>query len=101
MNPIFLDFYNKKNMRSLSKAEYDETEITKTKIFLSLEPMSTITDEIVLAKLNTVNSIDINTRSQKYNDLTKSISAELGRTLTSDELKHTKAYFYQTVYSPE
>jgi hypothetical protein len=98
LNPIFLEFYSKKNMRSLSKAEYDESENTKTKIFLSLEPMSTITDEIVLAKLNTVNSIDINLTSQKYNGFIKSISNEFGRQLTSDETKHAKAYFYETVY---
>jgi hypothetical protein len=100
LNPLFLEFYNKKNMRSLSKLEYDETETTKTKILLSLDPLQTITDEVVLAKLNTVNSIDINSKLQKYYELIKGIGYQINRSPTAEELKHTKAYFYQMVYSP-
>ena len=98
MNPQFLEFYNKKNMRSLSKTEYEEAEATKTKIFLSLDPLSSITEEVVLAKLNTINSIDNNIKTTKYNKLIKAISNDINRSPTADELKYTKAYFYQTVY---
>lgn len=101
LNPQLLEFYNKKNMRSLSNVEYNEAEATKTKIFLSLEPFGTINEEVVLAKLNTLNSIDINIKINEYQKLVKAISAEIGRTPTADELKYTKAYFYQMVYSPE
>lgn len=99
LNPYLLEFYNKKNMRSLSNAEYKEAEATKTKIFLSIDPLATITEELVFSKLNTVNSIDINFQIQKYTTLAKAISNEMNRDLTTDELKYTKAYFYQTVYS--
>lgn len=99
LNPYFLEFYNKKNMRSLSNSEYDESEAAKTKIFLSLDPLAAITEELVLAKLNTINSIDINLQTQNYNTLLKNITNELNRQLTSDELKYTKAYFYQLVYT--
>lgn len=99
LNPQFLEFYNKKNMRSLSKTEYDETEVTKTKIFLSLDPLLTITEEVVLAKLNTINSIDINKKTAQYNKFIKAISNDINRAPTADETKYTKAYFYQTVYS--
>ncbi|NBT08905.1 MAG: hypothetical protein EBS93_08595 [Chitinophagia bacterium] len=99
LNPQFLEFYNKKNMRSLSKAEYDEAEVTKTKIFLSLDPLSTLSEEVVLAKLNTINSIDINNKTAQYNKFIKAISSDINRAPTSDEIKYTKAYFYQTVYS--
>jgi hypothetical protein len=97
INPILLDFYQKKNMRSLSKIEYDEAEDIKTKIFLSLNPLETIKDEMITAKLNSINSIDINS----YKKLISTISAEMNRQLTTDELKCTKAYFYQTVYITE
>ena len=100
LNPQLLQFYNKKNMRSLSKAEYDEAEVTKTKIFFALDPFASITEEVVLAKLNTINSIDNNLRATKYQNLIKAISNEINRTPTAEELKYTKAYFYQTVYSP-
>ena len=99
MNPQFLEFYNKKNMRSLSKIEYDEAEATKTKIFLSLEPLCNITEEVVLAKLNTINSIDNNIKAIQYTKLIKEISHDINRLPTADELKYTKAYFYQAVYS--
>jgi hypothetical protein len=99
LNPQFLEFYNKKNMRSLSNIEYDEAEATKTKIFLSLDPLLTLSEEVVLAKLNTINSIDINKRTSQYNRFIKAISNDINRAPTSDEIKYTKAYFYQTVYS--
>jgi hypothetical protein len=101
LNPYFLDFYNKKNMRSLSKSEYEESEITKTKIFFSIDPLADITEELVFSKLNTINSIDIKSKTQKYNQLVKAITNEINRTPSSDELKYTKAYFYQTVYLSE
>jgi len=101
LNPQLLEFYNKKNMRSLSNVEYDEAEATKTKIFLSLEPFTTITEEVVLAKLNTVNSIDINIKISEYQKLIKSIHGEIGRSPTAEEVRYTKAYFYQTVYCTE
>jgi hypothetical protein len=100
LNPQLLEFYNKKNMRSLSKTEYDEAEATKTKIFFSLDPFATITEEVVLAKLNTINSIDNNLKVSKYYNLIKAISSEINRIPTTEELKYTKAYFYQTVYNP-
>jgi len=101
LNPVLLEFYGKKNMRSLSNSEYDEAEATKTKIFLSLEPLSQVTEELVLSKLNTVNSVEVNNLNHSYSHLLKNISNEIGRSPTADELKYTKAYFYQTVYIPE
>lgn len=95
LNPHFLEFYNKKNMRSLSSVEYSETEATKTKIFLSLEPDVIISEELVLSKLNTIDSID---NKNKYNGFllfNKNMTNELDRQLTADELKFVKAYFYQ------
>jgi hypothetical protein len=99
LNPHLLAFYNKKNMRSLSQVEYNEAENIKTKIFLSLDPLSYVTEEIVFGKLNTVESIDNNSLIQNYKTLQKKLSIEINRQLTAEELKYTKAYFYQLVYS--
>ena len=101
LNPHLLAFYNKKNMRSLSSIEYNEAENIKTKIFLSLDPLSRITEDVVLSKLNTVDSIDNNLMLTNYSKLYKTLSHELNRQLTTDELKYTRAYFYQLVYSSE
>jgi hypothetical protein len=101
LNPYLLEFYQKKNMRSLSNSEYIEAENTKTKILLSLDPFSKITEETVLAKLNTINSIDSNMLLNKYFTLEKLLANEINRSLTSDETKYSKAYFYQMVYFPD
>lgn len=98
INPHLLEFYNKKNMRSLSSVEYDEAENTKTKIFFAMEPMSEVSEDVVLAKLNTVNSIDINNKIKIYNEFNKHMVAQLNRPLTAEENKFTKSYVYQLVY---
>jgi hypothetical protein len=99
INPILLEFYNKKNMRSLSSSEYNEAEETKSKIFFSIEPFAEVTESLVLSKLNTINSIDISDRYKQYKIFSKSLLNEIDRPLTSDETKYTKSYLYQLVYS--
>jgi hypothetical protein len=98
INPILLDFYNKKNMRSLSSSEYNEAEETKAKIFFSIEPFSEITNNLVLEKLNTINSIEISNKYMQYKNFTKLLVAEINRPLTAEETKYTKSYLYQLVY---
>jgi hypothetical protein len=98
MNPYLLEFYDKKNMRSLSSTEYDEAEITKTKILFSLEPQSAVTTDVVLSKLNTLNSIDISQKIKLYNKLLQNLNTNSNKPLTAEEIKHAKSYFYQMVY---
>ena len=95
LNPYLLEFYGKKNMRSLSSSEYLEAENTKTKIFLSLEPFDSIDEEMVLAKLNTIDSIDNKQKYNQFNCFNKNIQEEINRQLTAEETKFTKSYFYE------
>jgi len=97
MNPHLLDFYNKKNMRSLSSKEYQEAEETKTKIFLSLEPNILVNEDTVLSKLNTIDSIENKKKQANCLAFIKSMNVELSRTMSAEELKYTKAYFYSMV----
>ena len=99
LNPILLDFYNKKNMRSLSSVEYDEAENTKTKILFSLEPLSNITQDTILGKLNDINNNIVNTIYHEYSSWSKQVSVNLDKHLTAEEQKYNKAYFYSLVYS--
>jgi hypothetical protein len=99
LNPILIDFYNKKNMRSLSSEEYNEAEITKSKIFFSLDPMSEVSRELVLAKLNTMDSIDVKNKYNTYKNFTKNMMVKMNRSLTAEENKFTKSYVYQLVYN--
>lgn len=99
LNPVLLDFYNKKNMRSLSSTEYSEAENTKTKILFSLEPFVAINEDILMAKLNTINSIDVSTKFAEYQQWNIEASKDLKKQLNAEEQKHMKAYFYSLVYS--
>jgi hypothetical protein len=100
VNPYLLDFYQKKNMRSLSKVEYEEAEQIKTKIFLSMDPFIDVKTDVVFNKLNTVNSIDAIQKYNIYNRLIKNVANDLSRPLTSEEIKYTKTYAYlESVYN--
>lgn len=94
VNPCLLEFYGKKNMRSLSSEEYSEAESTKTKIFLSLEPEKTLTKEIVFAKLNTIDSIENKKRFRECSRFVSMISSEMTRPMTAEETRYCRAFFY-------
>lgn len=99
MNPQLLEFYSKKNMRSLSSTEYAEAENIKTKMLFCLEPYAAINEEILSAKLNTIDSIENKKINQLYHQFVKSSSSSIDRQLTTEEQKYIKAHFYSMVYS--
>lgn len=99
INPILLDFYNKKNLRSTSSVESSEMELIKTKILFGLKPFSKIDKEIVM---DSFANIDSNTIKQSISDYylwLKNISNELNTNLSIEEIKQAKASFYSVVYS--
>lgn len=98
INPVLLDFYTKKNMRSLSNSQYDEAEATRTKIFLSAQPFSNINDEYVSASLQIIQSNNIDQLYNHYLSFLNSVKSEFARDLTVQELKGVKSYFYSMVY---
>jgi hypothetical protein len=100
MNPILLDFYNKKNMRSLSNNQYDEIEQTKTKLFLSAQPFKQIDDQYITETLDFLktNSAQINKIYDYYNLFLNSMKQTFARDLSVSELKQVKSYFYSMVY---
>lgn len=98
LNPTLLEFYDKKNMRSLSSQQYDETEITKTKIFFNLEPFANITEDLVLNAFNNISDDKLAKNYAKYKTFIKDIYISINRELTAEELKFAKAYFYELVY---
>lgn len=99
INPILLDFYHKKNMRSLSSSEYSEAEVIKTKILLSMNPLTEITEENILSKFNTIDSIDTSNIYSKYLTWSKELTTILDKPPTAEEHKQNKAYFLSMVYT--
>jgi hypothetical protein len=97
INPILLDFYNKKNLRSLSQEEYKELDVIKTKILFNTEPSVLDHKESISKALS-----DINIHQEiygQYLQFSKKLQYSLGRELTADELKQSKAYYYASVYT--
>lgn len=99
INPVLVEFYNKKNMRSLSSSEYAEAEVAKTKILFSLNPLENIEESLILNRLQNINNENTNQIYSNYLEWQKATSNSLNRSLTSEEQKHIKAYFYSMVYS--
>ena len=98
LNPVLLEFYNKKNMRSLSNIQYNETEEVKAKVFLSLEPFSDIDDNYIMGLFNNINNSQIIETYSKYKNFVENMFASIKRELTSEETQFIKAYFYEMVY---
>lgn len=97
VNPILLDFYNKKNLRSLSQEEYKELDNIKTKLLFILSPSEHNYEQAISQSLHIVdNNIEVYNR---YLTFIKQLQYSLGRDLTADELKQSRAYYYASVYS--
>ena len=98
MNPILLDFYSRKNMRSLSSEQYEEAETTKTKILLAQNPYQTIAEDNIANTISLLNQDNINKIYNYYIQFLNGIKSSLARDLTVHELKSVKSYFYSMVY---
>jgi len=101
INPVLLDFYQKKNLRSLSKEETDEADSIKTKILFSFQPFSTIDPDIIQSTLSCINSKDHNIIMNAYSSWLNDLKREMNRELSVEETKQAKASFYSSVYSKE
>jgi hypothetical protein len=99
VNPILLDFYNKKNLRSLSNEENKELDLIKTKLLFTLEPLEQISAEQIIEIFNNIDSFDNNESILAYSVWLKELKADINKELTVDEQKQAKASFYSMVCS--
>ena len=97
INPIFLDFRQKKNLRTLSSQEAEELESLKTNILLNLIPYSKIDDNIVSEACEISSSP--NPITSTYKSWIKELKFDLGRELSVEENKQAKASYYSMVYN--
>jgi hypothetical protein len=99
LNPLLLDFYSKKNMRSLSNVQYDQAEETKTKIFLSAQPYKEINEDYITSSIEFINKNDQITKIYNYYlQFLNTMKSSFARELSVSELKQVKSYFYSMVY---
>jgi hypothetical protein len=99
INPIMLEFYGKKNLRSLTASESKELDSLKTKLLFSLDPNTKVSQEYIVDKINTVNSFEINKVYSYYCNWVKSLASQIQEDLSVDDIKQAKASFYLMVYN--
>jgi hypothetical protein len=99
INPVLLEFYNKKNLRSLSSIEFQEAEETRTKILFGLKPMSKIDNESITSAFSNIDTSATQNTLMEYKNWLKSIEQTLDQSLSVDDQKQAKASFYSLVYS--
>jgi hypothetical protein len=99
INPVLLEFYNKKNLRSLSSIEFQEAEETRTKILFGLKPMSKIDNESITSAFSNIDTYATQNTLIEYKNWLKSIEQTLDQSLSVDDQKQAKASFYSLVYS--
>ena len=97
LNPYFLEFYNKKNMRSLASAEYQEADMAKTKLFFLLEPFEKINQESLLNKLSNIDQD--NKLYSQYKNYSRTVASEIDHELSSEELKTVKTIVFMENYN--
>jgi len=95
INPLILEFFQKKNLRSLSNTESEKLEDIKTNILLTIKPFSSISSEMIIDNLSIENTND---SIKSYYVWLKAIKNDLGRELSVDETKQVKTSFYTMVY---
>jgi hypothetical protein len=101
INPILLEFYQKKNLRSLSNEESKELEETKSKILFATQPFSVIDRENILKIFGQIDKEHQKNIFLGYNNWLKDLSAQLNKTLTVEEQKQVKASFYSYLYTDD
>jgi hypothetical protein len=97
VNPIVLEFFNKKNLRSLSKVEQDILDKVKTTALLNSQPFCKINNlslDSLMENINKPQSIVYN-----YYNWLKALQIEVNRDLTVDEIKYAKSSFYASAHS--
>lgn len=86
-----LDFFNKKNMRSLSADQIKQAEEVKFGILFNLEPLGTISEEAIAQTLEAGLPAHV---KDSYAEWTSGVSLEIGRTLNTEETRQLQAVLY-------
>jgi hypothetical protein len=99
INPILLEFFQKKNLRSLSKIESKELDALKTRILFSLDPFSKTDEESIKSHLHNTQNQHTTETITLFQNWLKSLKANINRDLTVEEIKQAKSSFYSMVYT--
>jgi hypothetical protein len=94
INPIYLEFIGKKNLRSLSNTQINELDMLKTKILFHIEPYHKIESTEIIEAFGSIDSVEISNIIINYSVWLNKVKSSINRELSVDELKYTKATYY-------
>lgn len=96
LNPVLLQHFNKKNVRSLSADEYEESENIKFAALMNVQPFSEISRDTLV---QTLSSISLHSEPTiLYEKFKKVLYA--GKSPTVDELRMARAAVYALINEP-
>jgi hypothetical protein len=93
INPAMLNFYNKKNLRELTKNELSDLEDIKFRVLCNLQPHEDITEEKIASILEKNPSLTVSQKTLKT-ELKAGFIEENGRTPSIDELRQINNLVY-------
>ena len=96
VTPMILDFYNKKNVRSLTKGEFDQLEYLKLCLLTGLEPFIELNPEIIKSLIDSAHK-PTQAFVNKVSDEIENFVYINNRKPTVEEMK----YIYATVYTEQ
>jgi len=96
INPIILDYFQKKNLRSLSNTEYKYLENLKTQILFELKPFGVINSDSIASLVS--QKID-NKLIKDYQNWLVGMNNESNKPLTVEEQRNAKAIFYTNTHA--
>ena len=91
LNPGLLQHFNKKNMRSLTAKEFEQTEDIKFEVLCNLDCLQELSDESVFAGLKEKLSDGVHKECREW---IQSASENIQRKLSIEEIRGIRASFY-------
>ncbi len=97
LNPVILESFAKKNMRSLTDKEGQIAEKIKFGVLFSMEPFTDLSKDNIGTAFIESETLpeDIYTA---YSTLYAETQADMGRNLTSDEVRRIQTYLFREIY---
>jgi len=95
LNPILLNKFDKKNMRSLSSEQTESSEHIKFGVLCNLEPLCHLDEKTIFAALDSGTPQDC---LDTYNHWSSQVASELNRELIINERKNIQSYVYSSLH---
>lgn len=100
INPLILDSYSKKNLRSLSHEEFETAENIKFALLLQLAPFSALTADSIINLFNEDLSINEDI-SSTYQSMIQDYRAKINQDLTIDDIRQIQTSVYSLYRTQE